>query len=119
MVSFDITSLHKNITLIDTLNPIENYLKSDDLFIRKTAIPQDKFLDLGNLVLTTTWNTFNSYFYHKSDGRTSILKQIAASKQIFICRLMSKLKHLRHYTLYKFGNDFLIMFIPLLNVCCW
>ena len=32
------------------------------------AIPQDKFLDLVNLVLTTTWYTFNSQFYQQTDG---------------------------------------------------
>ena len=39
-----------------------------DQFTRKTAIPQDKFLDLVNLVLTTTWYTFNSQFYQQTDG---------------------------------------------------
>ena len=32
------------------------------------AIPQDKFLDLVNLVLTTIWCTFNSQFYQQTDG---------------------------------------------------
>ena len=32
------------------------------------AIPQDKFLDLVNLVLTTTWYTFNSQFDQQTDG---------------------------------------------------
>ena len=32
------------------------------------AIPQDKFLDLVHLVLTTTWYTFNSQFYQQTDG---------------------------------------------------
>ena len=31
-------------------------------------IPQEKFLDLVNLVLTTTWYTFNSQFYQQTDG---------------------------------------------------
>ena len=31
------------------------------------AITQDKFLDLLNLVLTTTWYTFNSKFYQQTD----------------------------------------------------
>ena len=60
MVSFDVTSLYTNIPVIDTLNIIKDYVHSDDQFARKTAIPQDKFLDLVNLVLTTTWYTFNS-----------------------------------------------------------
>ena len=31
-------------------------------------MPQDKFLDLVHLVLTTTWYTFNSQFYQETDG---------------------------------------------------
>ena len=68
MVSFDIIFLHTNIPVIDTLNIINDYVHSDDQFARKTAIPQDKFLDLVNLVLTTTWYTFNSQFYQQIDG---------------------------------------------------
>ena len=53
MVSFDVTSLYTNNPIIDTLNIIKDYVHSDDQFAKKTAIPQDKFLDLVNLVLTT------------------------------------------------------------------
>ena len=60
MVSFDFTSLYTNIPISDTLNKIKDYVNNDDQFTRKTAIPQDKFLDQVNLVLTTTWYTFNS-----------------------------------------------------------
>ena len=60
MVSFDVTSLNTNIPIIDTLNIIKDYVNNDDQFTRKTAIPQDKFLDLVHLVLTTTCYTFNS-----------------------------------------------------------
>ena len=63
MVSFDVTSLYMNIPIIDTLNIIKDYVSNDDQFTRETAIPQDKFLDLVHLVLTTTWYTFNSQFY--------------------------------------------------------
>ena len=31
-------------------------------------ILQDKFTDLVNMVLTTTWYTFNSKFYQQIDG---------------------------------------------------
>ena len=44
-----------NIPIIDMLNIIKDYVHSDDQFARKIAIPQDMFLDLINLVLTTTW----------------------------------------------------------------
>ena len=68
MVSFDVTSLYTNIAIIDTLNIIKDYVNNDDQFTRKTAIPQDKFLDLVRLVLATTWYTFNSQFYEQTDG---------------------------------------------------
>ena len=68
MVSFDVTSLYTNIPIIDTLNIIKDYVNNDDQFTRKTAIPQEKFLDLVHLVLTTTWYTFNSQFYQQTDG---------------------------------------------------
>ena len=67
MVSFDATSLYTNIPIIDMLDIIKDYV-NDDQFTRKMAIPQDKFLDLVNLVLTTTWYTFNSQFYQQTDG---------------------------------------------------
>ena len=65
IVSFYVTSLYTNILMIDTLNVIKDYVNDDDQFITKTAIPQDKFLDLDNLVLTTTWYTFNPSFTNK------------------------------------------------------
>ena len=68
MVSFDVTSLYANIPIIDTLNIIKDYVNNDDQFTRKTAIPQDKFLDLVHLVLATTWYTFNSQFYQQTNG---------------------------------------------------
>ena len=52
MVSSDVTSLYTNSRTTDTLN--KDYGNNDDQFTRKTPIPQDKFLDLVNLVLTTT-----------------------------------------------------------------
>ena len=68
MVSFDVTSLYTNILIIHTLNIIKDYVNNDDQFTSKTTIPQDKFLDLANLVLTTTWYTFNSQFYQRTGG---------------------------------------------------
>ena len=53
MLSFDITFLYTNIPIIDILNIIKDYV-NDDQSTAKTAIPQDKFLDLVNLILTTT-----------------------------------------------------------------
>ena len=51
-----------NIPIIDTINIIKDYV-NDDQFTRKTVICQDKFLDIVNLFLATTWYTLNSYFY--------------------------------------------------------
>ena len=65
MGSFDITSFYPNIPIIDTLNIIKNDVNNDDQFTRKMAIPQDKFLYLVNMVLTTTWFTVNSQFTNK------------------------------------------------------
>ena len=60
MASFDVTSLYKNIPIIDKLNTIKDYVNNNDQFTRKTVALQEKLLDLVNLVLTTTWYTFNS-----------------------------------------------------------
>ena len=57
MASFDVTCLYTNIPIIDLLNIIKDYVNNGDKFTRKTAITQGKFLDLTNLVLTTTWYT--------------------------------------------------------------
>ena len=37
-------------------------------FTRKATIPQDKFLDLVNLVFRTIWCTFNSQVYQQTNG---------------------------------------------------
>ena len=68
MVSFDVTFLYTNIPIIDRLNIINDYVKNDDQFTRKTAIPQEKFFDLTCLDLTATCYTFNSHFYQETDG---------------------------------------------------
>lgn len=54
MVSSDVTSLYANILIIDTLNITKEYVNNDDQLTRKMYILQDKFLDLINMVLTTT-----------------------------------------------------------------
>ena len=58
MIPFDVTSLYTNIPIIDTLNIIKDNVNNDDQFTRKTAISQDKFCDLVNLILTS-----DSQFY--------------------------------------------------------
>ena len=67
MLSFGVTSLYTNLSILDTLNIIKDYVSNDDECTRKTAIPQEKFLDLVHLVLTTTWYTFSSHFYQQTD----------------------------------------------------
>ena len=68
-------SIHNTISLscheqvcLSGINIIKDYVNNDDQFNRRTAIPQDKFLDLVHLILTTTWYTFNSQFYQQTDG---------------------------------------------------
>ena len=68
MVSFDVTSLYTSIPITETLNIIKDYANNNDQFDRKTAIPRDNFLDIVNIVLPTTWCTFNS----QCNGETSI-----------------------------------------------
>ena len=54
MVSFGVTSLSTNVPIFDTLDRIKDYVNNDNQFARKTTIPQGKFLDLVNLVVTVT-----------------------------------------------------------------
>ena len=73
MASFVVTSLCTNIPITDTLNIIKDYVNNDDQLIamistRKTAIPQERFFDLINLVSATTWYTFDSQFYQQTDS---------------------------------------------------
>ena len=121
MVSFDVTSLYTNISIIDKLNIIKDYVNNDDQLTRRTAIRQDKFLDLVHLVLTTTWYTFISHFYQQTDGvamggpassttveiymqayeRTAITTQLLPQKvwERFVDDVYSLLKrtHLEHF----------------------
>ena len=45
-----------------------DYVNNNDQLIGKMSITQHKFLDLVNLVLATTWQTFNPQFYQQTDG---------------------------------------------------
>ena len=74
-----------------------DYVNNDDQLTRKTAIPQHEFLDLVNLVLTTTWYTFDSQFY-KQIGGISMEEQHLKSKRKFTCRLINALQYLQHCT---------------------
>ena len=70
MVSFDVTSSYTNIVSCNldrthitvTLDFITDYVNNDDQITKKMIIPQDKFLELVSLVLTTTWYTSNFKF---------------------------------------------------------
>ena len=53
----------KDLTI--SLNVLKDYVNNDDQFTRKTAIPQDKFFDLVNLVLTTIWTVLILGFTNK------------------------------------------------------
>lgn len=49
-------------------NLIKDYVNNVDNVTRKIAIPEDKSIDLVNLVLRTIWDTFNSKFKQQTDG---------------------------------------------------
>ena len=118
MVLFDATSLYTSNPIIDTLNKIKDYVNNDGQFTRKTAIPQDKFLDLVNLFLTTNWYTFSSNFTNELIPLQWEDQHLQLQHK-FICRLMNKLQYLLHYTLQNFRNSLLITFIPFLNLRTW
>ena len=90
MLSLDVTSLYTNIPVIDTLNIIKDYVNNDNQFTRKTAIPQDKFLDLVHLVLTTTWYILILSFTNKLMALPWEAQHLQP-QQKFICRLMNVL----------------------------
>ena len=84
IISFDVISLYMNIPIIDMLNIIKDYVNNDDQFTRKTSIPQEKFLDLVHLVLTTTWYTFNSPFYQQTDGVVMVDPASSTTAEIYV-----------------------------------
>ena len=96
--SFDVTSLYTNIPIIYMLNIIKGYVNNYDQFTRKTATPQDKFLDLVNLVSTTTLYTFNSQFYQQTDC-VAMKSSTSSTTAEIICRLMNVLQYLCYCTL--------------------
>ena len=61
---------------------------------RKTSIPHNKFLDPVHLVLTTTWYTFNSQFYQKTDGAVMGSPASSTTAEIYMqaceCTALSK-----------------------------
>ena len=72
------------IIVIDMLNIIKYYVNNDDQVTSKTAIAQEKFLDLVNLVLTTTWYTFNSQFYQQIDVATMVGPAYSTTAEIYM-----------------------------------
>ena len=48
IVPFDVTFSYMKIPIISTLNIITDYVKNDDQFTRKMAMPQDKFIKVRN-----------------------------------------------------------------------
>ena len=84
MVSFDVVSLYTNIPINDLLKTIKVYFNTDDQFTRKMGILQYKFIDLVNLLLTTTWYSFNSQFYQQTDGVAMGGPASAITAEIFL-----------------------------------
>ena len=83
--------------MIDLLNKIKNYVNNGDKFTRKMAILEDKFLDLVNLLLTTTWYSFNPQFCQEIDGVEIGGSASSTTAEIYM-------QCLWHYNLRKFGN---------------
>ena len=115
MVPFYDTSLYTNIPIIDTLNIIKDYVNNDDKCTRKTAIPQDRFLDLVHLILRTTWYTFNSQFYQQTEGVAMADTESSTTAEIYMQAYESTAKLI----LQKFGNVVLMTFLLSLNVSIW
>ena len=67
-----------------TLNIIEDYVNNDVQITVKATIRQCKFLELVNLVLTTTWYTFNSQFYQQTDGVSMRDSASSTTAEIYI-----------------------------------
>ena len=66
------------------LKIIKDYFPNDDQFTMKTAVPQNKFLDLVNLVLTSTWHNFNSQFYQLTDGVAKKRPASSTTAEVYI-----------------------------------
>ena len=110
MRSFYFTSLFTNIPIIDTLSAIKDHANNNYQFITQTAIPQYKFLDLVNLVLTTTWYTFNFMFYQQIDGVTLGGPASSTTSEIYM-QAHEQIATQRHCTLQKVGKNLLMTFI--------
>ena len=76
--------MYTNIPTIDTLNIIKDYVNNNDQFTLKNAIPQEKFLDLVNLVLTASWYIFNFQFYQQTDGVAMGGSAFSTTAEIFM-----------------------------------
>ena len=75
---------------------VNNY----DQFTWKTAIPQDTFLDLVDLVLTITWYTFNAQFYQQTDGVAIVGPASSTTTEIY-----AKCKYTNAKQRYPRGRD--------------
>ena len=64
MVSFDVTTLYTNIFIVNRLNIVKDCVNNYNQFTRKMPIHHN----LVNLVLTTTWCTFNYQFHQQTDS---------------------------------------------------
>ena len=71
------------------------------------AIPQDKFLDLGNLVLKTTSYAFSSQFFRQTDGIEIGGPASSTTAEAYMQNPE------------KFRNNLLMTFIQFLNVHNW
>ena len=118
MVLFDVTSLEKNIPIIDTLNIIKIMLIMVINLLGKQLHIKTSFL----IWLIWFWQPLGVLLVFSFRNKLMVLQwedQHRQPQQKFICRLMNKLQYLWHYKLQKFGNNLLMIFIPFINIWIW
>ena len=109
-----------NSPIFGTQNIIKGYVNNDDQFARKTTIPEDKFLDLDNLVLTTTWHTFNSQFYQQTDRFAVGGPASSTTAEVYMqTHERTAISTVIYNILQKFGSNLLMTFVLFLNVHTW
>ena len=112
MVSFNVTSMYTNISIIDMLNIIKDYGNNHDLFTRKTAISQCKFFNLVKTLATLLILGFTNKLIALGRPRPSITAEIytQAHEKITISTAL----HLPNV-----WKPLMMMFIPSVNVRTW
>ena len=106
MLSFYVNFISTNISIINTLYIIKNCVNGTGRSTMKTATSQGKFLDLFNLVLSTSWSIFSSHLYQQTDRLTEIFSPSrnlhAASQQTVVFMAIDSPKVLEQFVFFVF-----------------